>query len=82
MVVKAQVIMCALNTWRDGEQLLEALSPASPDRERVVDAVAAARGAYHALTRPSPHTPDELAEARAEIAAVREVLETMRARNT
>ena len=59
----SKLIEEVLQTWREGERLLEALPPLDPDHETVALAVTQLREAYHRLTAKEAAAEDSLAKA-------------------
>ena len=57
----------ALAAWREGERLLQALPPLSPDHETVALAVAQLRDVYSTLTTSSDVTASALSSSRSTV---------------
>ena len=68
----------ALQVWREGERLLKALPPLTPDHESVSLQVAALRDTYQTLTSQSAATKEQIAECQQQIASAHETIRLVR----
>ena len=68
----------ALETWREGERLLDELPPLTPDHETVRLELVGLREAYRQLTGRSTASADTLTSCADTVAAARATIRTVR----